>query len=73
LAAREYGFMKSASGLLPELESRMARRGSKLLIPLIDDNGIKIAYRKTASDAQALDRRVMRNRFRPPRAAIPRD
>lgn len=65
--------MKSASEALPELESRMAEADLKLLILLSSDNGIKIAYTEAASDAQALDRRVMRTRFRPPRAAIPGD
>jgi hypothetical protein len=51
----------------------MAEEQRKLLIALNGDNGIKIAYTEAASDAQALDRRAMRNRFRPPRAAIPRD
>lgn len=46
--------MKPASGALPELESRMAVYSRKSLISLSGTNGIKIAYREAASDAQAL-------------------
>jgi hypothetical protein len=49
--------MKLVRETLPEIRILRSRRAGNLLILIWPDNGIKIAYRKAASDAQALHRK----------------